>query len=673
MKQSRLLLIAVLLLAAFLRLVDLPHLPPGLNFDEAGNGAAALDILRGDLKIWWRIGGGKEPLWPYLIALGTVMLGNTPFTLRLPSALVGILSVAATYPLGVALFKTGKRGGERRQAQWLALLMTMGLTLSGWHLHFSRLGFRAILLPLFSALAFYFFWRGRHGLSALFLALAIYSYLAARLLPFVLIPFFALRWLTQRKNLPARSLSRLFAYLLLFLFPLMLYFSLHPADLTARSGTVSIFNPAWNKGDLAGTAWHTLVVTLGTFAGLAGDPNPLVNLPGEPAIPPLLAPFFLAGILTAARQINEKANMSLLLCWWGVMLLPAILAPEGAPHHLRLLGTIVPTYALLAVGLDGVARKVPKWGKWLPLLLYAVVAYQTYTHYFIHWPTVGDFTLPFDRYAVTLAAEIKAAPAKVAYVLPMDLRAGDEARHYTLDYLTGCVPQIREVKGECLPPYGDRTAPPYTYIPVDERIAGILLAEAAAGHTELRAVRWTDDKHREADAKEIITYLLAGAAHLDSRASFPVYDLEAYTLAATPTFTLPAIAQPVGANFEGLLRVEAAFIPTEAASSRQLPIALTFTPLGPMGVDYKASIRLVSPAGERVAQKDRLLMHAFHQGTSLWPAEAVNEYYLLDIPPNARPGLYTVTVVIYHPETQAPLLAGGQVEVATGQVSVTVK
>jgi hypothetical protein len=54
----------------------------------------------------------------------------------------------------------------------------------------------------------------------------------------------------------------------------------------------------------------------------------------------------------------------------------------------------------------------------------------------------------------------------------------------------------------------------------------------------------------------------------------------------------------------------------------------------------------------------------------LWPLEPVNEYYLLPIPPETPPGDYTVAVVIYHPDTQAPLLADGLVEVPLGQVRI---
>ncbi len=152
------LLIGIVLLATFLRFYRLPDLPPGLNFDEAGSGVAALDILRGTPHLWWRIGGGQEPLWPYLMAVSTRLWGNTALALRLPAALAGILTVAAVYPWVMALFKD-----THRQVHTLAWLTALGLALSDWHLHFSRLSFRAILLPLFATLSFYFLWRSLLG------------------------------------------------------------------------------------------------------------------------------------------------------------------------------------------------------------------------------------------------------------------------------------------------------------------------------------------------------------------------------------------------------------------------------------------------------------------------------------------------------------------------------
>ncbi len=765
-------IILVLLLTAFFRFAELPALPPGLNFDEAGSGVAALEILSGALRIWWRLGGGQEPFWPYLTALSTAIFGQIPLALRLPAAFVGVLTVATAYPLLRTLFAHQ----DRHDRYLVALLTVLGLAVSDWHLHFSRLGFRAILLPLFSSLAFYFFWRSLRvsrqsqweathssevssqnskftshvllnsslatlALSTFFVALAIYSYLAARLLWLVPVLFLGLQWLiakikpssqsSERKTYPATAdipapflllISYFLLLLLFFLSPFIVYFLFNPADFVARSTTVSIFNPQWNQGDFIGTAWRTFTITLSTFLGLGGDANPIVNLPGQPALPPILAPFFILGFassiyyLVTARRSARTETLSpsplppcsptplllcssaspylFLLCWWMVMLLPALLAPEGAPHHLRLIGAIVPTYALVAIGwvtatnlltklLPHASRLTPHASRFtfhisepslpgrrltyplsairylLPAICYLLVAFQTYTNYFIRWPVSVDFTLPFDLYAVHLANEITHTPPNAAYVLPMDIRAGAEARHYTLDYLLGL------------------QHPSYTYLPVDERNATTLLTQAAHGKTELRVIRWTDDKHREADAKEIITYLLETTARLGQRDSFPVYNLEIYALPSPRTvFVLPTINQSIGAIFtrpetgEDLLRLEAAFIPATASSGQWLPIALTLAPLASLKADYKASLRLMSQTGERLAQKDRVLLHNFHQGTSLWPPERVNEYYLLSVLPETPPGDYTIALVIYHPDTLAPLWSNGLIEMPLGTVRV---
>lgn len=718
--------ILTLLIAAFLRLYWLPLLPPGLNFDEAGNGVAALDILNGEPHIWWRIGGGKEPLWPYLIALSTAGFGPIPLALRLPAAFTGILTVAAAYPLMLALF--------RRRT--LALFTMLGLALSQWHLHFSRLGFRAILMPLLSTLAIYFFWkafasmtrrtpypshairntqyavRNPHSLvmsvlpgswfaalSALFTALAIYAYLAGRLLPLVILLFAGLCWLHKQRTPASRPptphplpLTLYFLLLVLFLLPLIIYFVLHPADFAARAAAVSIFNPEWHQGDLPGAVWTTLTLTLGTFLGLTSDANPLVNLPGQPVLPLYLAPFFLLGLGFSLYQAirfflssssHSPAPYLLLLCWWLIMLLPALLAPEGAPHHLRLIGALVPTYGFLALGLVLAMRLLRRLiaslirGPWsvvgdtakpaptkryllpaicylLPATCYLFLAAHTFVNYFIAWPLEVDFTLPFDLYATRLAGQIAGAPPEAAYVLPMDIRAGDEARHYTLDYLMAADPTAA-----------------YTYLPVDERNAVTGLTQAAAGRSELRVVRWTDDKHQAADAKEIVTFLLKTKAELRDRVAYQVYEVETYALpAAELDFSLPAIDRTIGADFEGQLRLDAAYVPSTVAPGDWLPVALSLAPVAPVEADYKTSLRLVSPSGERVVQKDRVLLHNFHQGTSLWPPETVNEYYLLPVPADAIPGEYTVTVVLYHPDTLTPLVAGGLAELPVGMVRI---
>lgn len=67
--KPRIAILAVLLLAFYLRVVGLTVAPPGLYFDEAAHGLDALRVWQGHLKIFFPTANGHEPLFTYLVAL----------------------------------------------------------------------------------------------------------------------------------------------------------------------------------------------------------------------------------------------------------------------------------------------------------------------------------------------------------------------------------------------------------------------------------------------------------------------------------------------------------------------------------------------------------------------------------------------------------------------------
>ncbi len=136
----------VLLIATILRLPACGEVPPGLYHDEAYHGLDALDVLGGDPSFYFPANNGREPLFIYLVALAVGLLGRSPFALRMVSFFVGVLTVAVTVAMGQMLF-------SRR----VGLLAGAVLAVTLWHVHLSRVGFRAVLLPLFIALAV---WQG---------------------------------------------------------------------------------------------------------------------------------------------------------------------------------------------------------------------------------------------------------------------------------------------------------------------------------------------------------------------------------------------------------------------------------------------------------------------------------------------------------------------------------
>jgi hypothetical protein len=158
---ERLVVLALTGLALAVRLYRLPEIPPGLYIDEAANGVDVLDILNGQFSIFFERNNGREPLFIYLQAMVAMLLSPTPFALRLTAALVGAATIPAVYWMVREAFAGEPESylfafhGLDVRAVWTALF----LALSYWHLTLSRIGFRAILLPLMAAIPFAWFWR----------------------------------------------------------------------------------------------------------------------------------------------------------------------------------------------------------------------------------------------------------------------------------------------------------------------------------------------------------------------------------------------------------------------------------------------------------------------------------------------------------------------------------
>jgi hypothetical protein len=694
----------VIAVAALLRYPALDAVPPGLNFDEGGEGVAAMDVWNGIYRVWWPIGGGKEPLMAYAVQPFLWVFGFTRVALRAYTATLGVIAAAGTWWLarellaGPADLDPGPSWLTSVYGWLIPLAAGLGLATAFWHVAYSRIAFRALAMPAVEALAVAWLWRALRGSQTIegrdgpwrhfagagaLIGLGAYTYLAGRFVPVALALFFAvegvLTWRRSERPMLVRHFKGLIlagvAALLVFS-PLLVFFSRHLSAFLERAGAVSIFNPAWNQGDFWGTLLRTMSTTAGTFAGLTGDPNPLANLPGRPMLGPVLAPLFWLGLAISIWRVVQGATRKqntagdrlgvspylFLLCWWPVMLLPGILAPEDPPHHLRIIGTAPATYILVAIGLAGVIAALkslisnlkisnlltPARMVYVPLVLYLPIGLVTARDYFVRWRELPELYMAYDVYAVELAGQMAGdMDPSAVYVIPMDQRAGHEARHYTLDFL---------YQGQV----------PYSYVPVDETTIGARLTSAVAGHNTLRIVRWLQDKHMAADEREVLAFLLwSVGAHPAGNKGYPVYQVETWALPSAQTvFALPEIERSIGATFGGVLRLEAAEI---LARDNTVGVALRWAPLAAMDVDYKASVRLVAADGEIAAQKDRVLRHNWHQGTSLWPAETVNEYYVL---PPVPPGEYEVQAVVYWPETLAPLTVDGRPGASLGTALV---
>ncbi|MDO8558112.1 MAG: glycosyltransferase family 39 protein [bacterium] len=381
-KNVKITLLAIVVFAAILRFAALDRIPPGIYPDEAIKGIEGLEAVEtGNFKLFYETNNGREGLWINLIGLAVRSFGTNQFSLRFWPALFGTLTVLGLFLLTRELFR------EKEHPDRIALLAAFFLATSFWHLNFSRIAFRAIMVPMLMVWSFYFLllaWRRAHAWrSAIFaviggalFGLGFHTYIAFRFAPFVALVLFAIEYLRIRTaRIGLRSFLTRTAWWLIAAFltalPIGLYFLAHPQDFIGRAGGVSIFatdSPIRTFGKV-------LVQTLGMF-NIRGDCNWRHNMACSPQLLFPVGIFFLIGLWILIKNIRQKIPAStaswLLIAWLGFLLGPELLTWEGIPHALRSIGIIPPVFMLTALGVNYLLEKFSN-KKVVPVMVIVIV------------------------------------------------------------------------------------------------------------------------------------------------------------------------------------------------------------------------------------------------------------------------------------------------------------
>lgn len=191
-------LIYIVSLAFILRLVGLSSFPVGLNPDEASQGYSAYSILKTGNDEWGNrlpttsiksFLDYKAPLYTYLTVPSVAIFDLNRFSVRLPSALIGVVSVYLIYFLANAIYP-----GSGAVASFL-------LAISPWAISFSRSAMEANLAPAILFAAFYFLLKSQSKprffiLSTFFFSLSLYAYHATK----IFVPIFLIIYILKYKN-----------------------------------------------------------------------------------------------------------------------------------------------------------------------------------------------------------------------------------------------------------------------------------------------------------------------------------------------------------------------------------------------------------------------------------------------------------------------------------------
>ncbi len=358
-------LLLILIIAVFFRFWKLTEIPPGLYPDEAINGNNALEALKtappsGGFKLFYPENNGREGLFINIQALSIAIFGNQSWALRLVSALLGVFTVLGIFFLTKELFRKNLGASSERVALLTAFLLAVGF----WHVNFSRIGFRAIMVPFCLVWCFALLFVALRTkkiipaiASGIFFGLGFHTYIAFRFAPIIaLIPIFFGRrlagdWKDKKDKNYWKILIIWLAVTFLIALPMGLYFLKNPADFFGRTGQVSVFQQANPISSFLKSIGKTLLMF-----NVAGDCNWRHNLACWPQLEPLTGLGFLIGLGWLIKNLLKKHSVKItsafILTWLFAMSLPAILTSEGLPHALRAIGLIPPAFILAGLGLN---------------------------------------------------------------------------------------------------------------------------------------------------------------------------------------------------------------------------------------------------------------------------------------------------------------------------------
>jgi 4-amino-4-deoxy-L-arabinose transferase-like glycosyltransferase len=450
-----LIVLLILAVATFFRFYDIGSTPPGLYPDEAINGNDAVQALEtapltGGFKVFYPENNGREGLFINLQALSVAAFGNHIWALRIVSAIAGVLTVLGLYFLTKQLFN------------WqIASISSFLLAISFWHVNFSRIAFSAVSVPLALVWGLYFFWRGLASsqirsfiIGGFFWGLGLHTYIAFRAMPLIFIFALLAYWRAIKKDFDhekyehtrneiIRGLAAFLVIAILVALPIGYYFYAHPQDFWGRTNQLSIFS----SPDVSGILGKNIVQTLGMF-NFVGDFNWRHNISGQPMLIWPVGALFVLGFIKSCIKLFKprrehghfSAVQALLLSWFFVGLLPAVLSNEGLPQSLRAIAVVPVIFIFAGEGLWWIIDKIGDWyrerdvhefsirRRWMKessvmatfalVILLISFTFIEYDKYFNKWAKNPNTALAFNQNYVDIGNQLNAMPQKIKkYVL----------------------------------------------------------------------------------------------------------------------------------------------------------------------------------------------------------------------------------------------------------------
>ncbi len=518
-KYIYVILLAIVLLAAGLRLWQLGHVPPSPDWDEAALGYDAYSIIHTGrdefgkfLPVVLRSFDDYKPALYAYFAIPTVFIfGLNLFAVRLPSAIMGTIGVLAVYFLVKELFSFNPKELKPKTQELIALLSAGLMAISPWSLQFSRVGFEANSGDTLNILTALFFLKGLKKpwmlfLSALFAGLDIYMYQSEKVFTPLLVLALALIYRKQLFSLPKKYIATVIIFGLIVVTPMVTYIVQNREALLRVQGT-SIFSHQTvllsnditklerdkANHDTLGLIFDNrrIVYTKAVISGYIShfDPNWLFvtgdisrhHAPNMGLIYLFEVPFILLGIyFLVFGEFDRKIKLTV-FAWMLIAPIPASIT-SGVPHAVRTLN-FLPTWQIFsAIGLVTAAGAISNI-KYKILNIH--VKYLIFALFFLFF--IFNFSYYLDQYFVQLnyytsqdwqygyqqaVAEVQQLQGKYKEIVVSDTQPMDKSYMFFLFYLK---------------------YPPSEYQAIGEHSSGGFASHHSFGRYIFRPINWQKD------------------------------------------------------------------------------------------------------------------------------------------------------------------------------------
>jgi len=364
-------LLAILVLAAWLRIRLLDTIPFGIECDEAGGTNNALE-LRFELNslVAHQAGAPLFTLCPRIVSTALFGIGN--LGVKADAVFFGVVGIFTFYLLARLFW------GPR-----IGLATAALMALSRWHIHFSRFGFTNTFFITLLMIAFYFLVKGLQSRSkwhflfaGMTFALIVQSETAGRLMPLICI-ILLVYFLLFQKRFFQRNWKLLTALLLgawLTGAGIFIFFAKYNHILIKRVQEVSVYSGDVNAPRQVAKGLLDNIRSSMSMLNFHGDYRTRHNggLSGEPTLDFWTSILFALGFLYSLYYWR-RWRYGIILIWFFGFMSASIFSIEAPQSH-RAFGIFPAAFLLIAAFLDR-SRRLLQQALGRPGLLLGLAAF----------------------------------------------------------------------------------------------------------------------------------------------------------------------------------------------------------------------------------------------------------------------------------------------------------